>query len=115
MVCRVLGVGIVIIIIVIIIIIIIVVTIIIMIIIIMIIIQTDLGGLGVQGYRPLVLAPSGPKHSAIAVAFVPAVGFGVLNRSDKTYSLHCNSFLGLPFRILNIELVKPKKELQWRL
>ena len=26
-----------------------------------------------------------------------------------TYSLHCSSFLGLPFRILNIELVKPKK------
>ena len=26
-----------------------------------------------------------------------------------TESLHCSSFLGLPFRILNIELVKPKK------
>ena len=26
-----------------------------------------------------------------------------------TYSLHCRSFLGLPFRILSIELVKPKK------
>ena len=26
-----------------------------------------------------------------------------------TYSLHCSSFLGLPFGILNIELVKPKK------
>ena len=26
-----------------------------------------------------------------------------------TYSLHCNSFLGLPFGILNKELVKPKK------
>ena len=26
-----------------------------------------------------------------------------------TYSLHCSSFLGLPFRILNIELVKPRK------
>ena len=25
------------------------------------------------------------------------------------YSLHCSSFLGLPFRILNIDLVKPKK------
>ena len=25
------------------------------------------------------------------------------------YSLHCSSFLGLPFRILNIELDKPKK------
>ena len=34
-----------------------------------------------------------------------------------TYSLHCSSFLGLPFRILlNIGLAKPKKkELQWRL
>ena len=26
-----------------------------------------------------------------------------------TYSLHCSSFLGLPLRILNIDLVKPKK------
>ena len=26
-----------------------------------------------------------------------------------TYSLHCSSFLGFPFGILNIELVKPKK------
>ena len=25
------------------------------------------------------------------------------------YSLHCSSFLGLPFRILNTEMVKPKK------
>ena len=24
-------------------------------------------------------------------------------------SLHCSSFLGLPFRILNMKLVKPKK------
>ena len=29
-----------------------------------------------------------------------------------SYSLHCSSFLGVTFRILNIELVKPKKELQ---
>ena len=28
---------------------------------------------------------------------------------ELTSSLHCSSFLGLPFRILNIELVKPKK------
>ena len=28
---------------------------------------------------------------------------------DSTYSLHCSSFLGLPYRILNIYLVKPKK------
>ena len=27
----------------------------------------------------------------------------------STYSLHCSSFWGLPFRILNIDLVKPKK------
>ena len=33
---------------------------------------------------------------------------GVLS---PTYSLHCSSFLGLPFSFLNIELVKPKKEL----
>ena len=35
--------------------------------------------------------------------------------SVAAYSLHCSSFLGLPFGILNIELVRPKKELQWRL
>ena len=34
---------------------------------------------------------------------------GIAVKSDHTYSLHCNSFWGLPFRILNIELVKPKK------
>ena len=28
---------------------------------------------------------------------------------DPTYSLHCGSFLGLAFRILNMKLVKPKK------
>ena len=34
--------------------------------------------------------------------------------SASTYSLHCSSFLGLLFRILNIELnwLKQKKELQ---
>ena len=32
-----------------------------------------------------------------------------------TYSLHCSSFFGLPYRIRIIYLVKPKKELQWRL
>ena len=30
-------------------------------------------------------------------------------RSSFTYSLHCSSFWGLPFRIPNLELVKPKK------
>ena len=29
--------------------------------------------------------------------------------SINTYSLHCSSFLGLPYRILVIYLVKPKK------
>ena len=28
---------------------------------------------------------------------------------NPTYSLHCSSFLGLPYRILNIDLLKPKK------
>ena len=28
---------------------------------------------------------------------------------DPPYSLHCSSFLGLPFRILNTKLVKTKK------
>ena len=28
---------------------------------------------------------------------------------QDTNSLHCSSFWGLPFRILNIEFVKPKK------
>ena len=27
----------------------------------------------------------------------------------STYGLHCSFFLGLPFRILNTKLVKPKK------
>ena len=30
-------------------------------------------------------------------------------KQKHTYSLHCSSFLGLPCRILNIELVKPEK------
>ena len=29
--------------------------------------------------------------------------------SQVTYSLHCSSFVGPPFRILNVELVKPKQ------
>ena len=29
--------------------------------------------------------------------------------TSTTYSLHCSSFLGLPYRILIIYLVKPKK------
>ena len=30
-------------------------------------------------------------------------------KCHTTYSLHCSSFLGLPLRILNIDLAKPKK------
>ena len=30
-------------------------------------------------------------------------------RLHSTYSLHCSSFLGLPYRILIMYLVKPKK------
>ena len=29
--------------------------------------------------------------------------------SGFTYGLHCSSFLGLPFRILNVKMVKPRK------
>ena len=44
------------------------------------------------------------------------LGFGVFRpwvrgrwvQGVDTYSLHCSSFLRLPFRILNIDLVKPK-------
>ena len=43
--------------------------------------------------RPMHLAPLNPKPL----------------KPPKIYSLHCSSFFGLPFRILNIDLVKPKK------
>ena len=33
----------------------------------------------------------------------------IITPRDPTYSLHYSSFLGLPFKILNIKLVKPKK------
>ena len=36
-------------------------------------------------------------------------GSGSVNPQYHTYSLHCSSFLGLPYRILIIYLVKPKK------
>ena len=39
------------------------------------------------------------SRATIAILFVTRL----------THSLHCSSFLGLPFRILNIDLVKPKK------
>ena len=50
-------------------------------------------------------------------AHVPAHGIPGFGRFSvrlsrtllSTCSLHCSSFFGLPFRILNIELVKPKK------
>ena len=35
--------------------------------------------------------------------------FTTLLAKELTYSFHCSSFLGLPFRILNIQLVKPKQ------
>ena len=36
--------------------------------------------------------------------------------TNTAYSLHCSSFLGLPFRILNTKYwLKQNKELQWRL
>ena len=35
--------------------------------------------------------------------------FTVESLNKFTYSLHYSSFLGLPYRILNIILVKPKK------
>ena len=37
------------------------------------------------------------------------LGFALNPKCHTTYSLHCSSFLGLPLRILNIDLVKPKK------
>ena len=37
-------------------------------------------------------------------------GFREVIGLDLYYSLHCSSFLGLPCRILNIDLAKPKKE-----
>ena len=38
-----------------------------------------------------------------------AAGGSTLYSYGLTYSLHCSSFLGLPYRILIIYLVKPKK------
>ena len=35
--------------------------------------------------------------------------FLFLSVPGSSYSLHCSSFLGLPFTFLNIELVKPKE------
>ena len=33
----------------------------------------------------------------------------VIMTIETAYSLHCSSFLGVPFRTLNIKIVKPKK------
>ena len=63
---------------------------------------------GFQRHHP---KPAGSEPEGWAV--VGFRGFRVCKiisgTKDSTYSLHCSSFLGLPFRILNIELVKPKK------
>ena len=40
-----------------------------------------------------------------------SIGFNVFV-FKLIYSLHCSSFLGLPYRTLNKKLVKQKKELQ---
>ena len=37
------------------------------------------------------------------------MGFRGVHSLRVAWSLHCSSFLGLPFRIHNIELVKPRK------
>ena len=50
-----------------------------------------------------------------AAQLVLNVGELALPDHPTTCSLQCTSCLGLPFRILNIDLVKPNKELQWRL
>ena len=43
------------------------------------------------------------------VAFLSTVSAGSSIGLGLTYSLHCSSFLGLPYRILIVYLVKPKK------
>ena len=40
---------------------------------------------------------------------IPYARFRVGRGLSSTYSLHCSSFWGLPFRILKMKLVKPKK------
>ena len=39
----------------------------------------------------------------------PGMAMPRISAWSSTYSLHCSSFLGLPFRFLSIELVKPKE------
>ena len=55
-------------------------------------------------FDPLNKVPS--KRARTRVQKGPLQGGSLML---PTYSLHCSSFLGVPFRILNIELVKPKK------
>ena len=52
-------------------------------------------------YRPYVYKA---YMCTSAVQTVPSEALEVFN---PTNSLHCSSFLGLPFRMLNIKLVKP--------
>ena len=46
----------------------------------------------------------------ITITVIITVTIAIMNYiTITTCSLHCSSFFGLPFGILNIELVKPKK------
>ena len=58
------------------------------------------GGLVVIGTSAEVNRIEGSATAALRTGFV---------HKYPTYSLHCSSFLGLPYRILIIYLVKPKK------
>ena len=69
-------------------------------------------------------ATQSSKKRTFCCAFqrkVPALSVSYILRTEIgfpgfSYSLHCSFFFGgFPFRILNIELAKPKKELRWRL
>ena len=48
-------------------------------------------------------ASTPPTRSPIPETLIELRGLGL----GVTYSLHCSSFLGLPYRILIIRLVKP--------
>ena len=68
-----------------------------------------------QFSKHLVLLGLGPRELTVPPNSGPAGAIGIswhgrrIVVQQSTYSLHCSSFLGLPFRILYIELVKPKK------
>ena len=51
-------------------------------------------------HRLALLAPNTCDHETPGLSPTP---------QTSSYSLHCSSFLGLPFGILNINMVKPKK------